>query len=73
MKYADQLLSYGTGLGFERETLKDAIHDVFCKLYADKRFLMNVKSLRSYLFRSLRNRLINIYRSQTNTIGLDAN
>ena len=72
-KYANQLLSYGLGLGFDRETLKDAIHDVFCKLYANKHFLENIKSLKSYLFKSLRNRLINIHKSQTDTIDIDGN
>ncbi|MGV8135379.1 MAG: RNA polymerase sigma factor [Mangrovibacterium sp.] len=72
-KYANPLLSYGTGLGFDRETLKDAIHDVFCKLYANKSFLKNIKSLKSYLFKSLRNRLINIQKSQTERIDIDAN
>ncbi len=72
-KYANPLLSYGTGLGFDREMLKDAIHDVFCKLYANKSFLKNIKSLKSYLFKSLRNRLINIQKSQTERIDIDAN
>ncbi|MEN6456113.1 MAG: sigma-70 family RNA polymerase sigma factor [Prolixibacteraceae bacterium] len=72
-KYANPLLSYGTGLGFDRETLKDAIHDVFCKLYANKSFLKNIKSLKSYLFKSLRNRLINIQKSQTERVDIDAN
>ena len=64
-KYANPLLSYGMGLGFDRETLKDAIHDVFCKLYANKSFLGNIKSLKSYLFKSLLNKLIKINKSQT--------
>jgi RNA polymerase sigma factor (sigma-70 family) len=72
-KYANQLLSYGVGLGFDRETLKDAIHDVFCKLYANKRFLENIKSLRSYLLKSLRNRLINIQKAHADTVGIDGN
>ncbi len=71
-KYANQLVSYGVGLGVDRETLKDAIHDVFCKLYANKRFLENITSLKSYLFKSLRNRLINIHKSQAGTVGIDA-
>jgi RNA polymerase sigma factor (sigma-70 family) len=72
-KYANQLLSYGMGLGFDRETLKDAIHDVFCKLYANKHFLENIKSLRSYLLKSLRNRLINIHKAHTDTVCIDGN
>ncbi len=72
-KYANPLLSYGMGLGFDRETLKDAIHDVFCKLYANKSFLGNIKSLKSYLFKSLRNKLINIHKAQTDRIDIDGN
>lgn len=72
-KYANPLLSYGMGLGFDRETLKDAIHDVFCKLYTNKSFLENIKSPKSYLFKSLRNKLINIHKSQTDQIDIDEN
>ena len=31
-KYVDVLFSYGVGLGYEREIIKDAIQDVFLKL-----------------------------------------
>ena len=32
-RYVNQLMAYGTGWGFDKETLKDAIQDVFYKLY----------------------------------------
>ena len=65
-KYVDELFAYGTGLCFERETLKDAIQDIFCKLYFDKKGLRNVKQLKHYLFIMLRNRLIDIHRTSMN-------
>jgi RNA polymerase sigma factor (sigma-70 family) len=40
----------------------DAIHDVFCKIYVNKNELQNIRNIKHYLFRSLRNRLLDIYR-----------
>lgn len=62
-KYVDVLLSYGVGLGFDREILKDAIHDVFVRLYSNREHLEGVKQLKYYLFRSLKNRLLDIVKS----------
>ena len=41
-KYVDELFAYGIGLGFERETLKDAIQDTFFKFYTNKKQLEGV-------------------------------
>lgn len=62
--YVDVLLSYGTGLGFEREVLKDAIQDVFMKLYFNRNQLTEIQNLKFYLFRSLKNRLLDIQKTQ---------
>jgi len=66
-KYADALYGYGMGLGFEQETLKDAIQDVFYVLYTQKKQLSGVKNLKYYLFKMLKNRLLDIYKSAVNT------
>lgn len=63
-KYVDELFAYGIGLGFERETLKDAIQDTFFKFYVNKKQLKEVVHLKYYLFRMLKNRLFDIYKSQ---------
>lgn len=68
--YIDDLLSYGTGLGFNRAILKDAIQDVFFKLYLDKASLKHVKNIKYYLFRSLKNRLLDIYRASRPTCDI---
>ena len=62
-KYVDELFAYGIGLGFERETLKDAIQDTFFKFYTNKKQLEGVTHLKYYLFRMLKNRLFDIYKS----------
>ncbi len=58
--YVNDLLSYGVNLGFDEETCRDAIHDLFCKILIDKKKLLNVNNLTSYLFRAVRNYLFNI-------------
>ncbi len=60
--YAPVMFSYGKSLGFERSILKDAIQDIFFKILCDRKLLVGVKNLKFYLFRTLRNRLINLNR-----------
>lgn len=59
-KYIDVLFGYGVGLGFERETIKDAIQDTFVKFYIKKKQLRGVEKLKCYLLRMLKNRLFDI-------------
>lgn len=63
-KYVNELFAYGLGLSFDKEILKDAIQDVFYKFYESKKHLKNVSNLKYYLFRMLKNHLLDIYRSQ---------
>lgn len=63
-KYIDDLYIYAQNLGFNKQFSMDAIHDVFCKLYTDKPILNNISNIKFYLFRALKNRLIDINRSQ---------
>jgi RNA polymerase sigma factor (sigma-70 family) len=70
-KYVDELFSYGTGLGFEREILKDAIQDTFVKFYMNKTQLKTIVNLKYYLFRMLKNHLLDIYKSAAKENPLD--
>lgn len=70
-KYVDVLLSYGKGLGFDKDILKDAIQDVFIKLYSNRSQLNNVQNLKSYLFRSLKNRLLDMIKMSVETSDID--
>jgi len=67
-KYVDELYNYGISLGFSDSTCKDAIHDVFCKIYVNKNELKNIHNIKYYLFKSLKNRLLNIYRREKKII-----
>lgn len=61
-EYLDTLYSYALHLGFHEQTAMDAIHDVFYKMCIHHSSLNEISNLKSYLFRSLRNRLIDIKR-----------
>ncbi|MDR1747280.1 MAG: RNA polymerase sigma factor [Tannerella sp.] len=67
-KYARDMFSYAVNLDVDRETAKDVVHDVFCKLYTEKRLLDNVTNVRAYLFQSVKNRLLDLYKSKRETL-----
>lgn len=62
-EYIDDLYAYALHLGFNEDMSMDAIHDVFYKLCINSRSLDNISNIKLYLFRALRNRLIDIYRA----------
>lgn len=61
----DKLYSYGIHLGFHSEACKDAIQDVFYKLYLSGENLSKVNNIAAYLFISFKNRLIDISREDS--------
>lgn len=63
-EYVNDLYSYGISLGFSESKCMDAIHDIFCKLYVNKKYLDNVHNIKYYLFKSLKNRLIDIKKQE---------
>lgn len=63
--YVNDLLSYGVSLGFDEDTCRDAVHDLFCKILIDKKKLLNVNNLTAYLFRAVRNYLFNIQKKNS--------
>ncbi|MDO5665134.1 MAG: RNA polymerase sigma factor [Bacteroidia bacterium] len=71
-KYVDDLYSYAIYLGFNKEVVMDAIHDVFCKLCIDENTFFSITNIKFYLFRSLKNRLLDIYKQQRDMVELSA-
>lgn len=69
--YVDDLFTYGCYLGFERETVKDAVQDVFVKITADSDKLEDISNIKFYLFRSLKNRLLDIHKNQKEHVELE--
>lgn len=72
-EHVNDLLSYALHLGFDRETSKDAIHDVFYKLCINKTQLDSIHNMRFYLFRALKNRLLDIHKQKRETSELPLN
>lgn len=69
--YVDDLFTYGCYLGFDRETVKDAIHDVFVKVTTDSDKLEDISNIKFYLFRSIKNRLLDIHKNKKEHIKLE--
>ena len=69
-RYSNELMAYGMGWGIERETLKDAIQDVFCKLYFNRKSFEEAGNLKFYLIRSLKNRILDIQKSRVDTVDI---
>ena len=62
--HIQELFSYGKALTGNDERLKDAIQDVFYKLLSNPAALKDVQNLKYFLFKSLKNRLIDILKSE---------
>ncbi|MCD7937413.1 MAG: sigma-70 family RNA polymerase sigma factor [Tannerellaceae bacterium] len=68
--YVQDLFAYASYLGFERETSKDAIQDIFYKLCMDTQSISRINNKRFYLLRALKNRLLDIYKQTRETATL---
>lgn len=62
--YFPELFAYALKLGFDVETCKDAIQDVFFNIYTAKSKLRHIQNIEFYLLRSLKNRLFDIYQNE---------
>lgn len=65
--YADKMFSYGISFGFDKEIVKDAIHDVFLnfyELYCSEKNIKRekIRFIEKYLTNALRNRLLSYNR-----------
>ena len=69
--YVNDMFIYGKYLGFEREVIKDAIHDVFVKITIKSEVLEGVSSIKYYLFRALKNRLLDIYTKEQRSVDIN--
>lgn len=66
--YFDELYRYGIRLLADEDSVKDCIHDLFLKLWNNKKNLGDVKEIKSYLIISLRGIIYN--KLQRNKIDL---
>lgn len=56
--YATSLYAFGLKLTKDKELVKDCIQDLFIEIWKSKHRLASVKSIKSYLFKSIRRKLI---------------
>lgn len=63
-KYADVLFRYGIQFTPDGSLVQDAIHDIFVKLYNDRKKLKAEANTKFYLFACLKNRLYNLLKRE---------
>lgn len=66
--YVDDMYTYAIYLGFKEYDIIDAIQDVFVNLCELNRDIKKISNIKFYLFKSLRNRLIDLYKKESFTI-----
>ncbi len=68
--YVQELYKYGSRFSDDSELVKDAIQELFIKLYNNRSNLGATDNIRFYLFKALKRRLIDELSQSTNTISL---
>ncbi|MDR1501811.1 MAG: RNA polymerase sigma factor [Prevotella sp.] len=63
-KYVNELYSYAISLGFTENNAMDSIHDIFCAIFLNGVTFHDTDNIKYYLFRSLKNKLINIRKQE---------
>ncbi|MCD7973331.1 MAG: sigma-70 family RNA polymerase sigma factor [Candidatus Azobacteroides sp.] len=58
------LLGYGQSLGMSDNQAKDAIQDIFLKIYMRKALIKDASTIRAFLFRSIKNYYLNILKTE---------
>lgn len=69
-KFVGEMFAYGSAWEFNDDVLEDAIQDVFLKLYQKRDLLNNVKNIKLYLFKALKNRSYNIHKPKAEMYSL---
>ena len=67
----DDLFRYGIKLTRDQETVNDCIQNLFLKLWKNRQNLKPMRDIKPYLFRSLRNHIIDILESRRPELPLD--
>jgi RNA polymerase sigma factor (sigma-70 family) len=76
--FAHDLYSYGLKLTTDKHLVKDCIHEVFIQIIVKRRSLILTLNIDIYLFKSLRNKIMEVLRSEyrkqsiVNQIAADA-
>lgn len=71
--HISELLSYGYRVTANQQLIKDSIHDLFLHIWLHKEHLSDTTSIKFYLFRSLRNRILQNLESSSELSGTITN
>jgi len=71
--YYDALIRYGSKMAPDRQLLEDCIQDLFLGIWQRKQYLTDVISIKAYLFRALKIRLIKAQQQKAKQIRLAGN
>ncbi len=63
--FINDLYAYGRSFGAEEKYVMDAVQDVFLKVFLEKPHLESVEHFKFYLFKSLKNRLYDLFKSKS--------
>jgi RNA polymerase sigma factor (sigma-70 family) len=63
-KYAQTLFKYGLTLTNQEDLVKDCIHDVFVRLYENRKNLGTTNNIRLYLHSALKNSILMAFRKE---------
>lgn len=67
-RYVDDLYDYGMKISPNTESVKDHIHDLFLYIYDNRNKIKIEKSLKAYLFVSLRRKLIELKQKESKKV-----
>ncbi len=59
------MYAYGRSLGADEKQVMDAVQDVFLKVFFDRPHLSSVEHFKYFLFKSLKNRLYDLFKSKS--------
>ncbi|MGA6119130.1 RNA polymerase sigma factor [Sphingobacterium anhuiense] len=62
--YSHDMIRYGLKIQADKQIVQDAIHDLFIEIWSAKKRLSHIKSIRFYLLKSLRYKLLAVSRKQ---------
>jgi RNA polymerase sigma factor (sigma-70 family) len=71
LEHHDDLFRYGLKLTGNQEMVKDCIQDLFLKLWKNRENLKMIQSVKPYLFKSLRNHLLDSLELQRPTLSIN--
>lgn len=70
-KYISDLLHYGEKMGMGEEVLKDIVQDLFIEIWKSRERLSATDSVKFYLFKALRYKMIRHHQQSPNALPID--